>query len=296
MTPVEDFERERAYLEQLAYRLLGSLADAEDAVQETFLRWRRAGEPALDEPRAWFTRTCTRLCLDRLKSAQRVREQYPGEWFPEPWLGDAEEDRSELDESLSLALLSTIERLKPAERAAFLLHDVFSYSFAEVAEILQLEVSHCRQLASRARRHLDAGVVRSDADPRTVERLNRAFFGAIESGDLEALSAVLAEDVVFRSDGGGKAPAALNPVAGIDRVLRLLKGVFMDADPRPDVRLRWPWFNGAPGVLLMLEGRPETAFQFQVRGGRIAAIYAHRNPDKLRLFQTAAGRDSAGLG
>lgn len=284
MTHVEDFERERAYLEQLAYRLLGSLADAEDAVQETFLRWRRAGEPALDEARAWFTRTCTRLCLDRLKSAQRLREQYPGEWFPEPWLGETEEDRSELDESLSLALLSTIERLKPAERAAFLLHDVFSYSFPEVAEILELEVSHCRQLASRARRHLDAGVVRSDADPETVERLGRAFFGAIESGDLEGLRAVLAEDVVFRSDGGGKAPAALNPVAGVDKVLRLLKGIFLDAEARPGAQLRWPWFNGAPGVLLLLEGRPETAFQFRVLGGRIAGIYAHRNPDKLRHF------------
>lgn len=284
MTDVEEFEGERAYLEQLAYRLLGSVADAEDAVQETFLRWRGAGLPKLDSPRAWFTRTCTRLCLDRLKSAQRTREEYPGEWFPEPWLGGQAEDRSELDESLSLALLSTIQRLKPAERAAFLLHDVFGYAFGEVAEILQLQVSHCRQLAVRARGHLDRGAVRSDADPETVERLNRAFFGAIESGDLNGLREVLCADVVFRSDGGGKAPAALRPVEGAEKVLRLLKGIFLKAPTPTQVSLRWPWFNGAPGVLVLEGERPVTAFQFQVRGERIAAIFAHRNPDKLERF------------
>ena len=283
-TTVEDFERERRYLGRLAYQMLGSAVDAEDVVQDTFLRWRDAGEPDLDSPRAWFTRTCTRLCLDRLKSAHREREQYVGEWLPEPLLAD-ESESPKLDETLSMALILTIQRLRPAERAAFLLHDVFGYEFTEVAAILDLEPANCRQLAARARRHLERGERRVDADEHTIRRVSEAFFHAVGSGDLEGLRAVLAEDVVLRSDGGGKVAAAPHPIEGVDRVVRFLEKVLVRGGPKPPLDLRRAWFNGAPGFLVQEDGQPASAFHFQVVDGRIAGIYVQRNPEKLQGFR-----------
>lgn len=281
---VDTFEDERAYLLRFCYRMLGSVADAEDVVQEAYLRWRKAGKPILDVPRAWFIRTCTRLCLDRLKSAHARRERYVGEWLPEPLVVDTG-DRRELDETLSMALLLTIERLRPAERAAFLLHDVFGYGFDEVAEILELEPANCRQIASRARKHLAGDRVRSTADDATIERLSNAFFRAIDKGELDDLRSVLAQDVVMRSDGGGKVPAALRPIHGADAVVAFLHKVFVEASRRAAMTRRSVWFNGSPGVLLYEDRSPVSAFQFQVVDDRIRGIFVQRNPDKLKQFE-----------
>lgn len=295
MTTAEDFERDRPYLTRLAYRMLGSVTEAEDIVQQAFLRWLSAGEPHLETPRAWFTRTCTRLCLDRLKSGQWTREAYVGEWLPEPIL-EPHSARQEIDESLSMALLLTVQRLRPSERAVFLLHDVFGYAFNEVAEILELNPANCRQLAVRARRHLGGERGRASADRDTVERLSRVFFEAIGTGDLSSLQSVLAEDVVLRADGGGKVAAARRPITGANDVARFLHGVFSKPTPKPDVTPRAFWFNGAPGAVLYDRARPVSAFHFQVEAGRIQGIYVQRNPDKLQAFETAVdGRDEENL-
>ncbi len=278
MTNAEDFEGERRSLERLAYRMLGSVADAEDIAQETFLRWRQAGQPQLDRPRAWFTRTCTRLCLDRIKSTERQRVEYIGEWLPEPLVEHG--DRQELDETLSMALLRTVERLPATERASFLLHDVFGYEFTEVAEILDLQPANCRQLASRARQHL-RGDGQRQVDEVTVRRLSDAFFAAIDSGNLEGLQGVLAEDVVLYSDGGGQVAASPVPVEGAAKVAKFFLKVYAN---EPAYELAVTWFNGAPGVVVQQEGRPVSAFQFEVLNGRIAGIYVQRNPDKLGVF------------
>lgn len=302
MTTAEDFERERPYLIRLAYRLLGSVTEAEDIVQQAFLRWMSAGEPHLETPRAWFTRTCTRLSLDRLKSAQWTREAYVGEWLPEPILEPTPDPR-EIDESLSMALLLTVQRLRPSERAVFLLHDVFGYAFGEVAEILELTPANCRQLAVRARRHLGtdpprtraskhATTERATVERETVERLSTVFFEALGSGDLEGLRSVLAEDVVLRSDGGGKVAAARKPIRGVEIVTRFLTGIFAKHPPAPDATLRATWFNGAPGVVLFERGRPVSAFHFQVADGRILGIFVQRNPDKLTRFDSVSSSGS----
>ncbi|MEM9190211.1 MAG: RNA polymerase sigma factor SigJ [Myxococcota bacterium] len=280
MTDAAEFEAERGAMIRLAYRMLGSVADAEDVVQDAYVRWHRAGRPELDSPRAWLVRTCTRLCLDRLKSAQRQREEYVGQWLPEP-IVDAV-DRAEVDETLSMALMVTIERLAPAQRAAFLLHDVFGYEFREVAEVLSLQEAHCRQLALRARRKLRAEPPTSAPDGDEVRRVTRAFFEAIETGD--GLEALLAADVVLRSDGGGKAAAAAVPVEGAAAVSKFFVRVFLKK-PRP-FDLQTTWFNGAPGVLVREGGAVVSAFQFQIVAEKVRGIFVQRNPDKLRVFES----------
>ena len=277
MTVVEDFEAGRAELLRLAYRMLGSVADAEDMVQETFLRWRQAGEPMLDRPQAWFVRTCTRLCLDRIGSAAQRRVDYPGEWLPEPLVDDG---RGELDDTLSMALLRTVERLPPTERACLLLHDVLGYEFGEVAEILDLSPANCRQLAARGRKHVRSRG-RREVDEEQVRRLADAFFKAVGEGDPEALLTVLADDVTFYADGGGKASAAKAPIVGAPKVARFFLAIF--GEDR-GLELERRWFNGAPGIVVRDEGRPVSAFQFELVDGHIAGIYVQRNPDKLGAF------------
>jgi len=287
MTP-DPFEAERPYLTRLAYRMLGSSSDAEDMVQETWLRWERSGRPPLAQPRAWFTRACTRLCLDRLKSARHTRETYVGQWLPEPLLVDeGAEARRELDETLSMALLVTLEQLKPAERAAFLLHDVFDYEFTQVAEILERTPASCRQLAVRARRRVRTERPGRSTSREELERLQRAFFGALGAGDFDGLRGVLAEDVVVRSDGGGKALAAALPIVGATKAATFFIRTTRESRLSGPPDLREVWFNGAPGVVLYLRGRPVTAFHFLVHDELIAGIFAQRNPDKLAAFLPA---------
>ncbi len=280
------FERHRSHLTGLAYRMLGSVSAAEDSVQETWLRWEAAGTSEIHSPRAWLTRTCTRICLDQLKSARHRREDYVGEWLPEPWV-EAQPTRLERDETLSMALLHTIERLRPKERAAFLLREVFDYDFEDIAEMLETSPANCRQLTSRARKRLK-GPPAQAVDAATHQRLGQAFFGALRSGDLGALEDLLTEEVILTSDGGGKATAALRPVLHRRAVLRLLKAIYLRR-PR-ELETREVWFNGGPGVLLLESGVPVSAFAFEVRDGCIGHIFVQRNPDKLAGFMAPPPR------
>lgn len=278
MEAEHDLVADHAHLVRLAYRMLGSVSDAEDVAQECFVRLERADAGALRSRRAWLSTTATRLCIDRLRARARSREEYVGVDLPEPLVDDARE----WDDTLSMALLATLQRLGATERAVFLLHDVFDHPFDEVASMLELRADHCRQLAVRARKHLQLDAVKSDASPEQVERLTDAFFRAVEGGDLDALREMLEEDVELRSDGGGKVRAALLPIYGRDRVLRFIEGVLRKWPASPLRSRRSLWCNGAPGMLVLDErGRPETVYQFLVVGGRIRAIYAQRNPEKL---------------
>jgi RNA polymerase sigma-70 factor, ECF subfamily len=277
-----ELRADRAHVVRLAYRMLGSVSDAEDVAQECFVRLESTSPAELRSRRAWLTTAASRLCIDRLRARERRREEYVGVDLPEPFL---DEELREWDDSLSLALLATVQRLNATERAVFLLHDVFDHPFDEVGAMLELRTDHCRQLAVRARKHLQLGAVRTDASPSEVERLTEAFFRAIEEGEMSELRDLLGEDVELRSDGGGRVAAALLPIYGRDRVLRFLQGVLTKWPPSPGESRRATWFNGAPGVLVCdADGAPITAFQFLVVGGRILGIYAQRNPDKLKRF------------
>lgn len=278
---MQSFDVHRPYLRRLAYRLLGSVADAEDAVQETFLRWETGGRPELLSERAWLARTCSRLCLDQLRSAHHKRTSYVGEWLPEPLVEDAGA-RDRIDDSISMALMLSIQRLRPTERAVFLLHDVFDHSFEEVGAILDLEPANCRQIASRARKALGTARVRAPSPPEEVERIASAFFAAIESGDVSGLTSVLSEDVEMHADGGGKVAAILRPLFGSEAVATFFRKVFIDKSQ--PLERRAVWFNGAPGVVIVADGRPVSAFQFEIAEGRITNIFVQRNPDKLVGF------------
>ena len=276
----DDFEPHRRFLVGLAYRMLGSVAEAEDIVQDAFLRWREVDRGAIDNPRAYLARVVSRLALDRLKSAQARREQYVGTWLPEPMIVD---DGVDAAHDLSIALLVTLERLSPLERAAFLLHDVFDMDYSAIAGVLDRSEAACRQLASRAREH-----VRAEEPPRyetsedSARRLADAFHQAMTTGDLAALERTLADDAVLYTDGGGKKLAALNPIRGKDRILRFAQGV---ASKRglPAVIER-ATINGLPGFVLRSDEGTET-MALEIAGDRIIAIYAVRNPDKLRHLQ-----------
>jgi RNA polymerase sigma-70 factor (ECF subfamily) len=277
--------------------MLGSMADAEDAVQETYLRWHAANRDRVLEPKAFLMTTTTRICLDMLTSARARREEYVGPWLPEPVLDTAAlapDSHTELAEDLSVALLLTLDRLSPLERAAFLLHDVFDFSFSEVAAALDRSEAACRQLAARARAHVRDVRPRGTAAPRARSgdvdakhaQLMSAFVAATQSGDVNQLMQVLASDVRVVTDGGGKVPAALNVLEGADHVARFLVGVSRKGW-RDDYTLRLATINGLPGIII--EG-PEGIVQtnaFEIEGSAIRALYVVRNPDKLRRLTQA---------
>ena len=259
----------RSFLVGLAYRMLGSVAEAEDVVQDAFVRV--AGVDDIREPRAYLARVVTHLCLDRLKSARAKREEYVGMWLPEPVV---EDPATPIAEDISVALMLALERLSPLERAAFLLHDVFDMDYAVVAETLDRSEAACRQLAARAREHVRSEQPRYPADEKIVD----AFAGAIATGDVTTLASLLAEDAVFYSDGGGKKKAALNPILGRAKIVRFAEGIrgkrpTLDAVER--VRI-----NGLPGFVLHSDEGYET-IAFEIVDGLIVRIYAVRNPDKL---------------
>jgi RNA polymerase sigma-70 factor (ECF subfamily) len=270
------FEPLRPKLMRVAYRMLGSVADAEDAVQESFIRWMRADRSEVREPEAFLRRSVARLCLDQLKSARHRRETYVGPWLPDPVVDEQQED------DVTLPLMLALERLSPLERAAFLLHDVFGLEFEEVAATIQRDPATCRQLASRARTHVREARPRFQVEQQHGLALAEAFFAASRSGDMKALGAMLAADVSVHADGGGKRPAALEPVAGFDAVMKLheyLAGHFRTNNSK---LVRAGLVNGLPGfITLEADGELQTT-ALDIEDGKIAAIYVVRNPDKLK--------------
>ena len=271
------FDPLRPRLIRIAYRMLGSVADAEDVVQEAFLRWFDADRDAVREPEAFLRRIVTRLCLDQLKSARRRRETYIGPWLPEPVV----EEEDEIDD-VTLPLMMALERLSPLERAAFLLHDVFGVGFDEIAQTIGREPAACRQLASRARSHVRAARPRFPVPRERGLEIAAAFFAASRSGDMQQLRSLLAADVTVYADGGGKTPAALEPVAGLEQVMQLhaaLAAVFAEKMSRI---VRWGFINGLPGFVTIEQDATLQTTGLQIEDGRIVAIYVMRNPDKLR--------------
>ncbi|WP_375288396.1 sigma-70 family RNA polymerase sigma factor [Sphingomonas sp.] len=285
-TRLADFEAQRPRLLRLAYRMLGSVSEAEDVVQEAWLRWARV-EAGVDTPAAYLTRAVTRLCLDQLKSARARRETYVGAWLPEPLLGTTDPDEAIADD-LTLTLMLAMERLSPLERAAFLLHDVFDVALPEVAATLGREPAAVRQLASRARRHVRDERPRFAVPAEEGERIARAFFAAARDGDAAALTALLAEDVAIHSDGGGKVIAFLNVIRGLDRAVRLFTGVARKPGYNPEW-LRAATIDGLPGYLSIDRGGVLQTNALEIREGRIAAIYIVRNPEKLRHVAEVVG-------
>ncbi|MFC5086673.1 sigma-70 family RNA polymerase sigma factor [Microvirga arabica] len=273
------FRSLRPRLIRLAYRMLGSIAEAEDIVQEAWLRWHKADRSAVWDPPAYLSQTVTRLCLDHLKSARVRRETYIGPWLPEPVFDAGADDP---DEDLSLTLMMALERLSPLERAAFLLHDVFGMGFDEIATTLSREPAACRQLASRARKHVQAARPRYSVSKDEGQRIAEAFFAASRSGDVDALKTLLAETVVAYTEGGGVKIAALNPLHGFRRVARFFAGLAHKVNgAQPPVLYRGS-INGLPGFVTLERGDVVETTALQVEDGRITAIYIVRNPEKLR--------------
>jgi RNA polymerase sigma-70 factor, ECF subfamily len=274
----KDFEAHRPFLAGLAYRMLGSIADAEDIVQDAYLRWAHSDASAVAHPRAYLARVVTRLCLDRMKSATSRREQYVGTWLPEPIVGTPAEPMAD---DLSIALLLTLERLSPLERAAFLLHEVFDMDYHDIASTLGRSTEACRQLAARAREHVRDERPRFAPTDDNREKLFAAFEAVMTSGDVASFAQVLADDAVLYADGGGKRAAALDPIRGKAPILRLFAAIFAERGLFQRDQLERASVNGLPGFVLRTdEGVQTTAFE--VEGDQIVALYTVRNPDKLR--------------
>ena len=280
----EEFEELRPLLFSLSYRLLGSVAEAEDAVQEAWLRY-EATPTRPRSPKAFLSAVVTRISIDVLRSARVRREQYVGEWLPEPLLTDPYEDparSAELADSVSMAALLLLERLSPLERAVFVLREVFAYDFADVAAAVGRSEAACRQLLVRARNHIDSGRPRFEVDRQARDVLAARFFDAFRDGDVEGLRDVLAADVQLVGDAGGKAPALARTVVGADKVARLLAAMFASL-ARVDATLERCEVNGQPGAILRdREGRVAFTFALDVLGGQIQTVSSVGNPDKLR--------------
>ncbi len=279
------FEPWRRHLTGLAYRMLGSVAEAEDVVQDAYLRWHAVDRTAVADPRAYLSKIVTRLCLDHLKSARVRRETYVGPWLPEPVVDEnafAADTMSDYADDRSVAFLMTLERLSPLERAAFLLHDVFDMEFTEIGDALGRTPAACRQLAVRAREHVRAARPRFSTGSEEQTRLYDAFHRAMLSGNAGELVGVLAEDAVLYSDGGGKRAAALNPIYGRDKILRFLVGVARKKGLPTADQVRRAQINGLPGFIIESNDGEIETFALDIREERIVAIYSVRNPEKLR--------------
>ncbi|MCD6073580.1 MAG: polymerase sigma factor SigJ [Rhodospirillales bacterium] len=284
------FESHRRHLMGVAYRMLGSVSEAEDAVQEAYIRWHRTDRDTVQNAQAFLTRIVTRLCLDQLKSARRKRETYVGPWLPEPVLDSADyaaEAKNDYANDMSVALMLALERLSPLERAAFILHDVFEVGFDEVGAALGRSGAACRQLSSRAREHLRAERPRFKVTPEDGDRFANAFLKASQSGDTSDLRSLLAADAVMQSDGGGVKLAAVHAIEGADKIAHFLERVFRKYGEQRPVRIGQ--INGMPGVITTdSEGTLQTV-ALEIRDGLIAAIYIVRNPNKLAHIE--AGGD-----
>ena len=283
----QEFDELRRSAFAIAYRMLGSVSEAEDVVQEGFLRLHRAreGGERIESPRAFLSTVVSRLSLDYLRSARVRRETYVGEWLPEPLVASAGDDparKAEMEDSLSIAFLVLLESLSPEQRAAYLLHDVFDEPYGRIAEIVGTSEQNARQLATRARRHVEERRPRFEASREQREELATRFFAAVEEGDLEGLEELLAHDVVLRGDGGGKAPALAHAVHGRTRVARTLKAN-LRARKRFGITLHRGEVNGRPGALFFdREGKLISVMSLDVAEGQIQAVSSIVNPDKLR--------------
>lgn len=269
----------RPRLARIAYRMLGSVAEAEDIVQDAYLRWHGTDRAAVADAKAFLSKTVTRLCLDHLKSARVKRETYIGPWVPEPMIEPSEPDEAD---DITLTLMMALERLSPLERAAFLLHDVFGQAFDQVAQAIDRDAAACRQLAGRAREHVRAAKPRFPVSPSRGADIAKAFFDASRSGEVGPLQALLAKDVVLYSDGGGKRTAALNPVHGDANVARFFAGIARKPEGKLPMQYWEAIVDGLPGLVVVQNGEVMHTVALEIDDGRITAIYVVRNPDKLR--------------
>ena len=284
----ETFDTLRPLLFAIAYRMLGSVMDAEDIVQEAYLHWQRRGDIVVASPKAFLSTIVTRQSINHLHAAHTQRETYPGPWLPEPMIAGEEPEMADttvLHESLSMAFLVLLESLTPVERAIFLLHDVFAYDFHEIAGIIGKGEANCRQIARRARQQIQARRPRFDPDPVHREQLARQFIAACTDGDLSGLLATLANDVTLWTDGGGKMTAALRPIVGAEQVAAFILGI-MRKIPSTNQRAL---VNGQPGLTIMTE-RGASVLTLDIVDGQIQAIRVVANPDKLRALASAPDR------
>ncbi|MCX4862330.1 RNA polymerase sigma-70 factor [Streptomyces canus] len=290
-TETDVFEEHRPVLMGVAYRMLGRVTDAEDVVQDAWLRWSAADRSEVREPRAYLVRVTTRLAIDRLRQVKARGETYVGPWLPEPYVtdfGDTVPDTAEqavLADSVSLAVLVVMESLSPLERAVFVLREAFGYPYADIAAMLDRGEPAVRQLAGRARRHVEERRPRYEVDPVRRRDLTERFLAAAGGGDLEGLMSLLAPDVRLVGDSGGKSKAPLRVLESADHVGRFLVGIAEKGVP--DITWRFLELNGGPAVLVLSGGKPDSVFQLDVLDGRIQSVYVIRNPDKLRALSAA---------
>lgn len=278
------FEQYRGLLFSIAYRMLGTVSDAEDMMQETFIRWHESREEEIRNPRSYLVTIISRLCINHLQSARVQREEYAGEWLPEPILTDARDDPFHLiriDESLSMAFLVLLERLNPVERAVFLLKEVFDYEHREISPIVHQSETNCRQIFKRAKERIAVLRPRFQAAKPDRGALLEGFLKATETGEMTALLNLLADDVALRSDGGGKGIAVPNEVRGAQNVSRGILGGLARLVPRSLIR-KLARINGEPGLINYLDGKPHSVLIIDARDNRISNIYIITNPDKLR--------------
>ena len=290
MRPAIRFETHRARLLALAHRLLGSRAEAEDVVQEAWLRWQGVAQEEIRDEEAWLVTATTRLALDRLRAVRNARTDYVGPWLPEPLqvaLAPDPAERAEQAESVSWALMALLERLGPDERAAFLLTEVFDYDYEAIAALLGHSQSNCRQLVHRARARLQAGRARFEVPAERHRRLLETFMAASQSGDQAAIAALLRADARLVSDGGGKVTAALRPLLGAERIARLYWAI---ARRGAQVEARVGWVDGEPAILRVVDGRLHSLTMLVSDGERISDILTLMNPDKLAAVAVQAGR------
>jgi RNA polymerase sigma-70 factor, ECF subfamily len=296
--PLEVFERHRSLLFGIAYRMLGEVAEAEDMVQETFLRWQRAQDQEKDvkSARAYLTTIVTRLCIDQLGSARHQREQYVGVWLPEPLVARDDNDpakAAQLAESVTNAFLLILETLSPLERAVFLLREVFSYEYDEVSRAVGKSETNCRKMVSRARERLAERRPRANIDPNRARKLVEQFQLTLEEGDTEGLLKLLSEDVAIYADGGGKVSATIKPLLGVDTVAKFFITVYRKLPVGAQIQIRFVPINAEPGMLVFISGKLEQAMTFEILDERIHAIYVVRNPDKLRHLLAFTVEESA---
>ncbi len=289
MQEVQQFEANRNKLLGIAYRITGSVSEAEDIVQETFIRWSNADATEIKNLDAWLCTITTRLSLDLLKSARHKRESYLGPWLPEPLIESKHEPEAahEIDQTVTMALMVLLDQLSATERASYILHDLFNYSFNDVADILGQSVASCRKQASRGREKIHLEPKHSIASVDKHQKLISAFFKATRDADSEALLKLLSDDIVFHADGGGKASAAQDILTGRGEVMpwfnKVLSPAFKYFEQKNEKR-SIEWFNGLPGLVLWQNGKAVSAFSFTIVDNKIRKIHALRNPDKLKFF------------